>query len=166
MALSFQRDIVVRGQPVISMHPVARRKQVPCQVKSDEACTSGDEDLLHALDLLCLPRSGRTICGTLRQVNPAAGPEEALAAVARFRYPTPTLAAGWRRGYAADCKSVKTGSIPVPASRVLPPNSRRPAIRPPLRQRQASAAKLCAKTSVRQRKVLPKGKYFGNANVS
>lgn len=24
--------------------------------------------------------------------------------------------AGWRRGYAADCKSVKTGSIPVPAS--------------------------------------------------
>ena len=25
-------------------------------------------------------------------------------------------AAGWRRGYAADCKSVKTGSIPVPAS--------------------------------------------------
>ena len=27
--------------------------------------------------------------------------------------------AGWRRGYAADCKSVKTGSIPVPASRPL-----------------------------------------------
>ena len=26
------------------------------------------------------------------------------------------LPAGWRRGYAADCKSVKTGSIPVPAS--------------------------------------------------
>ncbi len=25
--------------------------------------------------------------------------------------------AGWRRGYAADCKSVKTGSIPVPASK-------------------------------------------------
>lgn len=29
------------------------------------------------------------------------------------------LSAGWRRGYAADCKSVKTGSIPVPAS-ILP----------------------------------------------
>ena len=27
--------------------------------------------------------------------------------------------AGWRRGYAADCKSVKTGSIPVPASILL-----------------------------------------------
>ena len=27
--------------------------------------------------------------------------------------------AGWRRGYAADCKSVKTGSIPVPASITL-----------------------------------------------
>ena len=27
------------------------------------------------------------------------------------------LSAGWRRGYAADCKSVKTGSIPVPASK-------------------------------------------------
>src|SRR5690606_34707796 len=26
--------------------------------------------------------------------------------------------AGWRRGYAADCKSVKTGSIPVPASTI------------------------------------------------
>jgi hypothetical protein len=35
--------------------------------------------------------------------------------------------AGWRRGYAADCKSVKTGSIPVPASKVSliePPRSR------------------------------------------
>lgn len=30
--------------------------------------------------------------------------------------------AGWRRGYAADCKSVKTGSIPVPASKI-PKNS-------------------------------------------
>lgn len=29
------------------------------------------------------------------------------------------LSAGWRRGYAADCKSVKTGSIPVPASTPL-----------------------------------------------
>ena len=28
------------------------------------------------------------------------------------------LEAGWRRGYAADCKSVKTGSIPVPASKI------------------------------------------------
>ena len=28
-----------------------------------------------------------------------------------------TSEAGWRRGYAADCKSVKTGSIPVPASK-------------------------------------------------
>ena len=28
----------------------------------------------------------------------------------------PKAPAGWRRGYAADCKSVKTGSIPVPAS--------------------------------------------------
>lgn len=27
--------------------------------------------------------------------------------------------AGWRRGYAADCKSVKTGSIPVPASNLF-----------------------------------------------
>lgn len=24
---------------------------------------------------------------------------------------------GWRRGYAPDCKSVKTGSIPVPTSK-------------------------------------------------
>ena len=29
----------------------------------------------------------------------------------------PEAPAGWRRGYAADCKSVKTGSIPVPASK-------------------------------------------------
>ena len=41
----------------------------------------------------------------------------ALAEAGRFRYPSPTFAAGWRRGYAPDCKSVKTGSIPVPASK-------------------------------------------------
>ena len=29
--------------------------------------------------------------------------------------------AGWRRGYAADCKSVQTGSIPVPASTLPSP---------------------------------------------
>lgn len=31
----------------------------------------------------------------------------------------PGAPAGWRRGYAADCKSVKTGSIPVPASKAF-----------------------------------------------
>lgn len=34
--------------------------------------------------------------------------------------------AGWRRGYAPDCKSVKTGSIPVPASISSPPVPYRP----------------------------------------
>lgn len=42
---------------------------------------------------------------------------ERLAGHRGFAYLSSHLeAAGWRRGYAADCKSVKTGSIPVPAS--------------------------------------------------
>ena len=41
--------------------------------------------------------------------------------------------AGWRRGYAADCKSVKTGSIPVPASILFQCLERRAPLRGVLR---------------------------------
>ena len=30
-----------------------------------------------------------------------------------------SIAVGWRSGYAPDCKSVKTGSIPVPTSKKI-----------------------------------------------
>ena len=73
--------------------------------------------------ILCMPPCPSELLDNPGPLDPSQaceGPEEALAAAARIRYPSPTFAAGWRRGYAADCKSVKTGSIPVPASKASP----------------------------------------------
>jgi hypothetical protein len=53
-----------------------------------------------------------------RRAALANGPRTAPCMARPHRLGNPYLsAAGWRRGYAADCKSVKTGSIPVPASK-------------------------------------------------
>ena len=109
MSLPLQRHVVVGRHPVETVHPVARRQKLPCQVKADESGTSGDEDLLHAHVLADSGGQSAARDAKSSRTKPLQPPR--ASAISPL-----TFAAGWRRGYAADCKSVKTGSIPVPAS--------------------------------------------------
>ena len=55
----------------------------------------------------------------------ARAPVAALTLVANEPYISPAIAAGWQSGYAEDCKSSYSGSIPLPASIAKPNEIRR-----------------------------------------
>ena len=71
--------------------------------------------------------------------------------------------AGWQSGHAADCNSVNAGSIPTPASILLPPLSAAPIL-------VANVAKWCPDTSQPQSRALNRHKnlsaHFTQGEIS
>ena len=51
MAALFETDVVVIGHAVVALHPEAVGEQEAGEVKADEACGAGDQNLAHGTPL-------------------------------------------------------------------------------------------------------------------